>query len=105
MRVHENDKDKSYIFRMLDRVTADPSNFKSIAKKLVKHDKINLSDNPLLIVPERVTFVKDDRLFRPFIIIQTEANDYRLISNVTKIWIAIINIDTCDVEHVNEQRI
>ena len=58
-----------------------------------------------MIIPERVTFVKDDRVFRPFILIQTEANDYRLISKVTKIWIAIINIDTCDVEHVNEQRI
>lgn len=91
---------------MIQRGTADPSEFKFISKKTIeKDDKVKLTDSPLMIVPERVTFAKDDRKFRPFILIKTEGDDHTQVSKVTKVWLAIINIETCDIEHVNEQRI
>lgn len=69
-----------YIFKVLTK-TGDASGDKFIVKSKLKKKEngipdVKLSENPLLVVPEKVTFTKDDRQLRPLILIKTESDDY-----------------------------
>lgn len=54
-------KNTSYIFKMLSKGKSDASDYKFISRKKVEHNKVKITENPLMVVPERVTFSKDDR--------------------------------------------
>ena len=94
-------KDNSFIFRELSKGKGDASD-KFISRKKIENHEVKPTENPLMVVPERVTFAKDNREYRPFILIKTESDDHTQVSKVTKVWVAIINIDTCEIAHVNE---